>query len=102
MAMLQWTVRTTIETENNMTAAERLLTFNNISSEAARALPLDPASDTWPSQGHIVIKNLSMRYRPGLERVITGVNLDIPGGCKVGVCGRTGKHVYMYVYEGMY
>ena len=91
--LLQWTVRVTIETENNMTAAERLLTFNNIASEAARALPSDPTSDVWPSRGHISIKNLSMRYRPGLEKVITDVHLDIPGGCKVGVCGRTGKLV---------
>ena len=95
MGMLQWTVRVTIETENNMTAAERLLTFNNIASEAERVLPADPKNDAWPSQGHIVIKDLSMSYRPGLERVITGVNLDIPGGCKVGVCGRTG--VYLVV-----
>jgi ABC-type multidrug transport system fused ATPase/permease subunit len=90
MGMLQWTVRVTIETENNMTAAERLLTFNNISSEAARVLPSDPSGESWPTKGHVIIKNLSMRYRPGLETVISGVNLDIPGGCKVGVCGRTG------------
>jgi ATP-binding cassette subfamily C (CFTR/MRP) protein 1 len=90
MGMLQWTVRVTIETENNMTAAERLLSFNSIASEADKVLPTDPNRESWPTLGHIVIKNLSMSYRPGLERVITGVNLDIPGGCKVGVCGRTG------------
>jgi ATP-binding cassette, subfamily C (CFTR/MRP), member 1 len=90
--MLQWTVRVTIETENNMTAAERLLTFNDIASEAARTAPSDPDSDSWPSKGHISIRNLSMSYRPGLDRVISGVDLDIPGGCKVGVCGRTGAY----------
>lgn len=92
MGMLQWTVRVTIETENNMTAAERLLTFSNIASEAQRVLPSDPDKDAWPSGGHIAIKNLCMSYRPGLERVLTGVSLDIPGGCKVGVCGRTGVY----------
>ena len=90
MGMLQWTVRVTIETENNMTAAERLLAFNDIASEAERNLPTDPKIDAWPTRGHIVISNLSMRYRPGLEKVLNGVDIDIPGGCKVGICGRTG------------
>jgi ABC-type multidrug transport system fused ATPase/permease subunit len=44
----------------------------------------------WPAHGSILIRNLKMRYRPGLDLVLKGVNLDIPAGAKVGVVGRTG------------
>ena len=45
----------------------------------------------WPSAGAIEIKELCMRYRPGLPRVLNGVSLSIRGGERVGVCGRTGS-----------
>jgi len=94
--LLQWTVRTVIETENNMTSVERLLAFNNIQGENN-----DTCSDgnsgvvevpaEWPSKGAIVMKGISMRYRTGLPLVLKDVSVTIPGGNKVGVCGRTGS-----------
>lgn len=119
--LLQWTVRTVIETENNMTSVERLLAFNDIQGEsdannvknsndddksavalAAAAAATDGAIVTtpsepldvpaaWPSNGEIVMKNISMRYRAGLPLVLKDVSCRIPGGYKVGVCGRTGS-----------
>lgn len=43
----------------------------------------------WPSSGEVVLSNLRLRYRPELPLVLHGVNLLIPGGKKVGFCGRT-------------
>lgn len=86
--LLQWTVRVAIETENNMTAVERLLAFSKIPSEAANLTPHDP--ENWPSQGNVVLRDVSLRYRPGLNCVLKNVNLAVEGGHKVGVCGRTG------------
>lgn len=87
--LLQWTVRVIIETENNMTAVERLSTLGEIDSEAARHTAADEMK--WPSSGAISIRNLKMRYRQGLELVLKGINLSIPAGAKVGICGRTGS-----------
>lgn len=88
--LLQWTVRMMVDTENSMTSVERLLAFINVPSEAASVLPSDPGLDKWPSTGALKISNLSLRYRPGLEPVLRGIYVDIAGGSKVGVCGRTG------------
>lgn len=45
----------------------------------------------WPSAGNIQIKNLMLRYRSELPLVLHGVDISIPAGSKVGVCGRTGS-----------
>ena len=45
----------------------------------------------WPTAGAIEIRDLSMRYRPGLPLVLNGVSLSVGGGERVGVCGRTGS-----------
>ena len=97
--MLQWTVRTVIETENNLTSVERLLAFNGIESEKKQCDENVPILDShWPSQGKIHIEGLSLRYRDGLPLVLNGVTLDIPGGYKVGVCGRTGAGIHFDIY----
>ena len=89
--LLQWTVRTVIDTENNMTSVERLLAFNDIANEASGQEINDPEfAESWPSEGAIEMKNVGLAYRPGLPQVLKGVTVSIPGGSKVGVCGRTG------------
>ena len=98
--LLQWTVRTFIETENNMTAVERLEYYRKkipreklegFSSEHANDKNKGPPPEDWPQHGEIVIKNLWMRYRPGLPFVLRGVNMKIRSKEKIGVCGRTGS-----------
>jgi ATP-binding cassette subfamily C (CFTR/MRP) protein 1 len=89
--LLQWTVRTVIETENNMTSVERLLAFNNIESEKVPEIDDQLPGESWPQSGAIEMRNVRLRYRPGLPEVLKGVNFVIPGGTKVGVCGRTGE-----------
>eukprot|EP01031_Cornospumella_fuschlensis_P031448 gene31448-38013_t len=53
-----------------------------------RSHPLHELSG-WPTKGQITLSNVLMKYRPDLPLVLKGVNLVIPGGCKVGICGRT-------------
>ena len=89
--LLQWTVRMFVEMENNMTAVERLSAFSKIPSEAANELKSDPNQHEWPTVGKVEICNLSMRYRPGLPLVLKSLSAFIPGGSKVGICGRTGS-----------
>lgn len=44
----------------------------------------------WPTKGAIHIKDLTMRYRPGLPNVLHGISMAIRGGEKIGIVGRTG------------
>jgi ABC-type multidrug transport system fused ATPase/permease subunit len=88
---LQWTARVIIETENNLTSVERLLAFNEIEKESLSASQNSKLSDSWPSDGRVRITDLSMRYRNGLPLVLKRISLDVPGGCKLGICGRTGS-----------
>jgi hypothetical protein len=48
--LLQWTVRVTIETENNMTAVERLNVFKSIEQEKPRITEFDKSLSLSESQ----------------------------------------------------
>ncbi|KAF9921984.1 hypothetical protein FBU30_007941 [Linnemannia zychae] len=86
-----WCVRQFAEVENNMNAVERLYHYSEeLTIEADPIIPDNRPSDSWPSAGAISIRNLEMRYRPELPLVLRNLSLDIKGGEKIGVVGRTG------------
>ncbi|KAF9906392.1 hypothetical protein EC991_000722 [Linnemannia zychae] len=86
-----WCVRQFAEVENNMNAVERLYHYSEVLTvEADAIIPDNRPADSWPSTGAISIRNLEMRYRPELPSVLHDLSLDIKGGEKIGVVGRTG------------
>ncbi|KAG0036025.1 hypothetical protein BGZ82_004800 [Podila clonocystis] len=86
-----WCVRQYAEVENNMNAVERLHHYaEELNVEADAIIPDNRPSDQWPSAGAIKIRNLEMRYRPELPSVLHDLSIDIQGGEKIGVVGRTG------------
>ncbi|KAF9961648.1 hypothetical protein BGZ70_008234 [Mortierella alpina] len=86
-----WCVRQYAEVENNMNAVERLHHYaNELTVEADVIIPDNRPADNWPSTGAISIRHLEMRYRPELPSVLHDLSLDIKGGEKIGVVGRTG------------
>uniref|UniRef100_A0A7N6BWN4 ATP-binding cassette, sub-family C (CFTR/MRP), member 3 n=1 Tax=Anabas testudineus TaxID=64144 RepID=A0A7N6BWN4_ANATE len=44
----------------------------------------------WPMEGNVQFYNYSVRYREGLDLVLKNLTLDIKGGEKIGIVGRTG------------
>jgi ABC-type multidrug transport system fused ATPase/permease subunit len=44
----------------------------------------------WPTKGRLVLKNVNLRYRANLPLALNGLNLDVVGGERVGIVGRTG------------
>lgn len=46
--------------------------------------------ESWPQKGDIAIEDVELRYRPKTEMVLKKLNLNIKGGEKIGVVGRTG------------
>jgi len=115
--LLNWVVRSFAMMEASMNAAERIQYYSeDIPQEApSRSKDLQKLTQKtskidkpffiatnakggvekldcdWPSTGKIILRNLKMRYRPENPLVIKGLNVEIDGGTRVGVVGRTGS-----------
>jgi ATP-binding cassette subfamily C (CFTR/MRP) protein 1 len=87
---LNWSVRMASDLESQMVSVERVTGYANMQQEAAHYTTHDPPP-SWPAVGAIDIRNISMRYRPGLPLVIDGVSLSIRAKEKIGIVGRTGS-----------
>lgn len=78
--------------EKAIISFERCETFIQILSEK-RSKMKDEEKHlmNWPSKGEVKFDNYSMRYRPNTEIVLKNINIDIIGGSKIGIVGRTGS-----------
>ena len=75
--------------ENQMNSIERVNYYaTNLEEEAARHS--DEVRPSWPEKGRITFSDVHMRYRPGLPLVLNGLTMDIQGGERIGIVGRTG------------
>ena len=89
---LSMLVRNMTDTENQMNGVERMLEYRDkIDHEGAAIVEENRVPKEWPAEGGIVIKDLSMRYRPSLPLVLKQVSFTVQPGEKVGVVGRTGS-----------
>ena len=75
----------TSELETNIVAVERTKEYAEIPTEAAAVIESNRPSPDWPSEGRVEFKSYSTCYREGLDLVLKGITLDIPGGTKVGL-----------------
>ncbi len=87
--MLMWMVRMTADIETNIVAVERIKEYTNVETEAEWKSESPPEKE-WPEKGEIAFSEYSMRYRPGLDLVVKGLDCKVKGGEKVGLVGRTG------------
>ncbi|KAL6978400.1 Multidrug resistance-associated protein 4 [Sarracenia purpurea var. burkii] len=74
-----------------MVSVERIKQFCNIPSEAEWEKIDCLPSPNWPTHGNVELKDLQVRYRPNTPLVLQGITLNIRGGEKIGVVGRTGS-----------
>lgn len=109
---MQYGVKQIAETFSLMTSVERILQYTNLPAESAVTSD-DPPPPTWPSQGQLTFKDVSMKYDKNdpfilkVGEVITllqfivrhifhpciisqNLNFSIEPGWKIGVVGRTG------------
>lgn len=92
--LFQWTVRQSAEVENHMTAIERIHSYAALPPEQGYASTMMAVSKPYldsAAKGHVQVTNLTVTYRSDLSPVLKSLSLDIPGGCKIGICGRTGS-----------
>ncbi|KAI1399857.1 P-loop containing nucleoside triphosphate hydrolase protein [Hypoxylon fuscum] len=81
------------ELEDSMSSAERLHHYctalpEELSQLTPVLVPKVPA--TWPHRGDIRMENVNMGYRPEFPRVLKDLSINIQGGEKIGIVGRTG------------
>ncbi|KAL7239608.1 hypothetical protein ACSBR2_005500 [Camellia fascicularis] len=74
-----------------MVSVERVRQFTNIPLEAEWEKKDCLPSANWPTHGNVDLKDLQVRYRPNTPLVLKGITLNIQGGEKIGVVGRTGS-----------
>eukprot|EP00929_Paragymnodinium_shiwhaense_P055960 TRINITY_DN28011_c0_g2_i2.p1 TRINITY_DN28011_c0_g2~~TRINITY_DN28011_c0_g2_i2.p1 ORF type:complete len:363 (+),score=106.35 TRINITY_DN28011_c0_g2_i2:1329-2417(+) len=89
-AMFQRTVQLSVMASQQVTACERVLSFETVEPEAALALPEADAKlpACWP-RGEVRFESVQLRYRGG-DLILKGVSFTAARGERVGVCGRTG------------
>ena len=89
--LLNWLVRMFSDLETNIVAVERIKEYSTgIESEAEWVVEERRPKSSWPHEGGVTFKDYAMRYRPGLDLVLKGVDCRISGGETVGIVGRTG------------
>ena len=71
----------------NMNSTERIVEYLEIPTEAQHG---DDVPRDWPTQGHILLQNLSVKFAPELPDVLRRVDAEIFSGQRVGIVGRTG------------
>jgi len=65
------------------------MTYTKLDSEPGYKVHRLPPNQ-WPHAGNITFQDVSLTYYPGGPRVLKRINLNIKGGTKIGVVGRTG------------
>ena len=74
-----------------MTSVSRMQEYASLPPEEGFNLNSDLTIPLeWPADGQICFQRAVMRYRPDLEPALKEISLEIEGGMKVGVVGRTG------------
>lgn len=93
-ALFQRCVQLLIEMVTYMTSTERVLEYMEHDMEENCSAIAGPASSSalehWPSRGGIKLENVYMQYRDN-PSVLKGLSLEIYGGERIGICGRTGS-----------
>ena len=82
--ILSWTLM-----ETSLGAVQRIREFVSQTPEEGQG-QLDPAPE-WPSRGDINFRNLSAGYSLTSESVLKDLELTVPSGQKLAICGRTGS-----------
>lgn len=84
-------VRIATEMEASFNAVERVQEYTATPPEAAKQSTLEnKPPENWPDSGKVNIDELVMSYTPDKPPVLKGLTVEIKGGEKIGVCGRTG------------
>lgn len=86
---MTFSVRMFAGLDNDLNSVERIEHYANHLEEEP-PLHQAPVPANWPEKGRIVFSDVQMRYRPHLPLILKGVTMDVRGGERIGIVGRTG------------
>jgi ATP-binding cassette subfamily C (CFTR/MRP) protein 1 len=72
------------------TSIERLHEYSE-NNDLEKSFDAPEAPKGWPRFGGVDVKNISVRYRDGLQLVLKNVSFKVDSKDKVGIVGRTGS-----------
>ncbi|XP_071628428.1 ATP-binding cassette subfamily C member 4-like [Temnothorax longispinosus] len=86
---MHYGIKLSTETVSLMISVERVLQYTNLPQEGP-IISDNPLPSTWPSQGQLILKDVTMKYHNNDPPVLKNLNVSIEPSWKVGVVGRTG------------
>ncbi|XP_026467463.1 probable multidrug resistance-associated protein lethal(2)03659 [Ctenocephalides felis] len=86
-SVLQYGVRMLTDVINDMLSVERVLEYTDLEQEPK---PGKLPPDTWPPNGRIEFRDMSLKYIKYSKPVLRDLTLVVESGWKIGVVGRTG------------
>ena len=81
---LQYGIWQSAEMETWMTSAERILEYGQLQSEGNTCVMQSHPRETWPENGKIVFKDVSLNYDLKEKMALKGVSFEVEAGEKVG------------------
>ncbi|CAD5126824.1 DgyrCDS14854 [Dimorphilus gyrociliatus] len=87
---LQFSLRVMSDFDIAMISVQRITHYSTLGQEQDTIDNSVEISPSWPQNGHIKFKNVSLRYDEKLPLVLKSLNFEIKAGEKIGVVGRTG------------
>ncbi|KAL2912111.1 Transporter of the ATP-binding cassette (ABC) [Polyrhizophydium stewartii] len=87
---LLWLIRMHALMEMEINAVERVDEYMHIEEEAPTEIAGSRPPPNWPQNGNISVENLTLRYAPDADPVLSNVSFRALAGEKVAVVGRTG------------
>lgn len=74
--MLQWGMRQSAETSNQLLSVERVLEYEILPRETEPKDPKKPPSN-WPNSGKVVFNNVGLRYFPEGQLVLKQLSFGV-------------------------
>ncbi|OLY83298.1 Multidrug resistance-associated protein 4 [Smittium mucronatum] len=92
VGMVQWGIRQSIEAEIIFISVERNIAYTEIKPEESPEISNSPDEipDSWPEEGNVEIRDLSLLYPFSESPVLKHITMSIKAGEKIGIVGRTG------------
>jgi ABC-type multidrug transport system fused ATPase/permease subunit len=83
-------IRDWTKAELALISVGRIREYCEIEPEASALTQTELPAD-WPSAGQVIVDNLTIRYAPGLPKVLDGISFVVNPGEKVAIVGSTGS-----------
>eukprot|EP00953_Heterococcus_sp_UTEX-ZZ885_P023646 12987-Heterococcus_DN1.PRE.3 len=85
-----FTIRLHAQMEMSVNSIERLDEYCNIEQEAPAIVYSNRPPQSWPHEGAMTLRNVTLKYASSTEPVLHGISFNVPAHTSVGIAGRTG------------